>query len=89
MKTKLLAVLFLAGSSLFAGPRVFVGFGFGGYGPRYYAPPPVVYAAPYAAPYYDPYYYGPRYVYRPRAYFYGGPRYYGPRYYPRARYYRR
>jgi hypothetical protein len=54
MKTKLLAVLFLAGSSLFAGPRVFVGFGFGGYGPRYFSPPTVVYAAPYADPYSDP-----------------------------------
>lgn len=48
MKTKVLALLLLAGSSLFAGPRVFFGIGVGG---GYYAapppPPPVVsYAAP-------------------------------------------
>lgn len=52
MKTKLLALLLLAGSSVFAGPRVFVGIGFGGYG---YGPPEAVYAPPpppvvYAAP---------------------------------------
>lgn len=40
MKTKLLAVALLAGGSLFAAPRVYVGIGLG-------APPPVVaYAAP-------------------------------------------
>jgi len=49
MKSKLFAVLLLAGTSLFAGPRFAIGFGFG------YAPAPVrVYAAPpvaaYAAP---------------------------------------
>src|SRR5438105_10587491 len=37
MKTKLLAVLLLAGSSVFAGTRFFVGFGTGGYYPGYYA----------------------------------------------------
>ena len=43
MKSTLLAVLLLAGSTAFAGPRVFVGIGFGGYR----VPPPVVmYAAP-------------------------------------------
>ena len=53
MKTKLLALLVLAGSSLFAGPRVFVGVGFGAPAYGYYAPPPpvVTYAAPvYPAP---------------------------------------
>lgn len=43
MKTKLLAVLLLAGSSLFAAPRVFVGIGvgIGGYVGPAYAPPAV------------------------------------------------
>ena len=86
MKTKLLVLLFLAGSSMFAGPRVFVGFGFGApY--RYYAPPPVVTYAPAYPGYYSGYYYGPRYVRRP--YYYApppvrvwvGPRWYGGRYY--------
>ena len=93
MKTKLLAVLLLAGSSVFAGTRFFVGFGTGGYYPGYYAappPPPVVaYAPPAPGPGYawvGGYYYpvGPRYVWRSgywarRPY----PRAYwvGPRYY--------
>lgn len=38
MKGKLLALVFLAGSTMFAGPRVFVGVGIG------YAAPPPVYA---------------------------------------------
>jgi hypothetical protein len=42
MKTKLLAAVLLAGSSLFAAPGVVVGVGVGGYGP----PPPVVAYAP-------------------------------------------
>src|SRR5262252_1689227 len=69
MKTKLLALLFLAGSSMFAGTRFFVGFGVGGY----YPPPPpapvVTYVAPspgygyaYVPGYYYPY--GARYVWR-------------------------
>lgn len=97
MKTKLLALLFLAGSSMFAGTRFFVGIGVGGYGPRYYAPPPppvVAYAPPYPGPGYtwvEGYYYpvGPRYVWRAGYWArppYAGaywvrPRYYGPRYY--------
>ena len=46
MKSKLLAIAFLAGTvPMFAGPRVFFGVGFG------YAPAPVaVYAAPPVAP---------------------------------------
>jgi WXXGXW repeat (2 copies) len=39
MKTKLLGVMLLAGSSLFAETRFSIGIGVGGYG---YAPPPVV-----------------------------------------------
>jgi len=58
MKTKLIALSLLAGSSVFAGPRVAVGFGVG-VGPAYPAygyygapplPPPAAYVAP--APYY-------------------------------------
>ena len=72
MKTKLLALLLLAGSSMFAGPRVFFGIGFGGYGPGYYAPPPppppvVAYAAPVAP--------GPGYAWVPGYYYPAGPRY--------------
>ena len=40
MKTKLLAVLLLAGSSLFAAPRVVVGLGWGPPPARVYAVPP-------------------------------------------------
>jgi len=43
MKTKLAVLLLVAGSCAFAGPRFFVGFGFGGYR---VAPPPVVMYAP-------------------------------------------
>jgi hypothetical protein len=81
---------------MFAGTRVFLGIGLGGYGPGYYAPPPVVtYAVPVApGPEYawvPGYYYpvGPRYYWRagywaPRPYagaYWVGPRYYGHRYY--------
>lgn len=45
MKTKLIATLMLAGSSLFAGPRVFVGLNFGA---------PVVPVAPVAVAYATP-----------------------------------
>ncbi|MFY9724358.1 MAG: hypothetical protein WB579_15680 [Bryobacteraceae bacterium] len=60
MKTKLLAVLLLAGASAFAAPRGFFGIGFGGVRPVYtypaYVPAPVVaYApAPVAPAYYAP-----------------------------------
>src|SRR6266852_2053151 len=51
MKTKLLGVMLLAGSSLFAETHFSVGIGVGGYG---YAPPPVVaYAPPYPGPGYE------------------------------------
>jgi hypothetical protein len=84
MKSKLFAVLFLAGSSLFAGPRFGFGFGFG------YAPAPVpVYAAPpaplvaYAPPVVRPgytwvggYWYpaGPRWAWRGGYWYPAGPR---------------
>jgi hypothetical protein len=80
MKTKLFAILLLAGSSLFARTHISIGFGFGGYyppAPVYVAAPPPVYYAPpvrYAAPpcpgpnysWVDGYYYpaGPRYAWR-------------------------
>jgi hypothetical protein len=103
MKTKILALLLLAGGSVFAGPRVFFGVGIG-VGARYGyyapAPPPPLYgyAAPaYAAPGYGyswvPGYYdwaGARYA--SRAGYWAHPSYrgaywYAPRYYG-GRYYR-
>ena len=104
MKTKILAVLLLAGSCVFAGPRVFFGVGFGapGYSYGYYAPapPPVpygyatpVYAAPGYGYSYVPGYYdlvGPRYTWR--AGYWARPPYRGAFWYaPRyygSRYYR-
>jgi hypothetical protein len=93
MKTKLLALLLLASSSLFAGPRLFVGFGFGtGYG-YYPALPPAPVVTTYAAPYPGPgytwvagYYYpaGPRWAWRPgywAARPFAGAAWVGPRYY--------
>jgi hypothetical protein len=76
MKVKLLALLLLAGSTMFAGSRVFVGFGFGYVAPppvAVYAPPPapvVAYAPPAPGPGYSwigGYWYpsGPRYAWRP------------------------
>jgi hypothetical protein len=71
MKTKLLALILLAGGSLFARPHVFVGVGVGGFGYGYYAAPPpapiVAYAPPYPGPGYTfvgGYWYpaGPRYA---------------------------
>jgi len=58
MKSKLLALIFLAGTTVFAGPRIFVGFGLG-YAPApvaVYAPPPapvVAYAPPMPGPGYS------------------------------------
>jgi hypothetical protein len=49
MKTKLLALVLMASSAALAGPRIFVGFGFGAPAPlRVYAPPPAV---PYVTSY--------------------------------------
>jgi hypothetical protein len=59
MKSKLLAGLILAGSSLFAGPRIAVGVGFGAR-----APVAPVYGAPaYAGPAYVPPCPGPDYAF--------------------------
>ena len=95
MKTKVLALFLLAGGSLFAGTRVFVGIGVGapayrGYG--YYAPPPVVYAPPVAPGYswVDGYWYPVRGHYYWRSGYwsrpYGVRPLVGPRYYDRGRY---
>lgn len=75
MKGKLLATLFLAGTSLMAHPRLFVGVGIGyaapapvvAYGPP--PPPPVAYVPPSPGPGYswvDGYWYpvGPRWTWR-------------------------
>ena len=67
MKTKLLGVMLLAGSSLFAETHFSIGIGVGGHG--YAAPPVVAYAAPYPGDGYewiDGYWYqdGPRRLWR-------------------------
>ena len=99
MKTKLLALLLLAGSSVFAGTHISVGVGFGGGYGYYAAPPPPVPVVSYAAPYPGPsyawvggYYYpvGSRWAWRagywaPRPY--AGAYWVAPRYYGH-RYYR-
>ena len=78
MKTKLLILLLLAGSSLFARTRVFVSVGIGNAYPGYYGPPPV-YA--YAPP--------PAYVWVPGYWDYAGPsRYWHAGYYSDRPYYR-
>ena len=86
MKTKLFIMLLLAlaGTALFAAPRVVIGVGVGG-GYGYYAPPPIVYAPPvvYPAPVYNYGYYPYRPYYRPFA----GAIWVAPRYY-RHHYYR-
>ena len=97
MKTKLLALMILAGSSMFAGSHFYVGIGAGGYYPGYYyAPPPppppaVVYAPRPGYSWVPGYYYpsGPRYSWRAgywgrppyRGAYWVAPRYYGHRYY--------
>jgi hypothetical protein len=98
MKTRLFVLLLLAGTSMFAGPRVFFGVGIGypapvvAYAPP--PPPPVYYAPPVPGPGYSwvaGYYYpvGPRWAWhsgywgrRPFA----GARWVTPRYYG-GRYY--
>ncbi len=78
MKSKLLVLLLLAGtSSMFARTHISIGIGVGGYGPRYYAPRyyapayPAYYAPPVVA--YEPPCPGPGYSWVP-GYWYGGPR---------------
>jgi hypothetical protein len=66
MKGKLLALMLLAGGTMFAGSRVFFGVGIGVAAPppvAYYAPPPVAYYAPPPPPVaaYIPPYPGPGY----------------------------
>lgn len=79
MKSKLIATLLLAGSSLFAGPRIGIGIGIGvPFVPVAPAPvvvtPPVVAAIPPCP--------GPGYVWLGGAWvFRGGPAYVGPRYF--------
>ena len=94
MKTKLLALVFLAGTGLFAQPRAFLGARFG-YAPApvaVYAAPPapmVAYAAPVARPGYNwvgGYWYpaGPRWSWHAGYYArppYVGARWAAPRYY--------
>ncbi len=93
MKSKILALFLLAGSTMFAGTHVAFGIGIG-VGGGYYAPPPPAPLVAYAPPYYarpgyswvGGYWYpnGPRYVWhggywaRPP---YVGARWNGPRYY--------
>jgi len=96
MKIKLLALLLLAGGAVFAGPRLAIGVGVGGYygpAPVYaYAPPPVpvpAYVPPYPRPGYawvGGYYYpvGRRWGWRAGYWArppYVGARWYAPRYY--------
>ena len=76
MKTKLIATLLLAGSSLFAGPRIGIGIGIG----VPVAPAPVIVAPPVVAV--IPPCPGPGYVWLGGAWvFRGGPAYVGPRYF--------
>ncbi|HUB31560.1 MAG TPA: hypothetical protein VMA31_00980 [Bryobacteraceae bacterium] len=96
MRTRLLAMLLFAGATMFAGPRVAVGFGVPAPVVTYAPPPPaaVAYVPPMPGPGYSwvaGYYYpvGPRWAWRPgnwarapyaRAYWVA-PHYYGHRYY--------
>ena len=72
MKTRLLVLLLIVGSTMFAATRIVVGVGIGVGGPGYYAPAPVVaYAPPCPGP---GYYWVPGYRYRigPRILWRGG-----------------
>ena len=74
MKTKILALFLLAGTSMFAGTRFFVGVGVGGY----YPPAPVVAYAPPPAPvaYAAPVYVRPGYTWVAGYWYPSGPHYY-------------
>jgi WXXGXW repeat (2 copies) len=96
MKTKILALFLLAGSSMFAGTHFGIGISVGG---GYYPPAPIVAYSPPPAPVYVPRYYarpgyawvngywypsGPRYVWHAGYYAqppYVGAYWVGPRYY--------
>src|ERR1043165_7396281 len=85
MKTKLLGLMLLAGSAMFAAPRVSVAIGFGGGG--YYPPPAYAYAPPCP---------GPGYTWVEGAWYFEGPRrlwrngyWPAPAYVPTVRYYDR
>ncbi|HEX3877135.1 MAG TPA: hypothetical protein VHW24_09125 [Bryobacteraceae bacterium] len=94
MKSKLLALMLLAGGAAMAGPRLYFGFGFGAPAPvAVYAPPPAQVVTAYMPPapganytwiagYYAPY--GARWTWRagywaPRPFV--GARFVAPRYY--------
>ncbi|MBV8847086.1 MAG: YXWGXW repeat-containing protein [Bryobacterales bacterium] len=96
MKTKILALLLLGATSMFAGPRWSIGIGVGGFAPfgGFYAaaPPPAPFVAPapaFASPgftWIPGYYYpvGPRWVWRAGYWArppYAGAVWVGPRYY--------
>jgi hypothetical protein len=74
MKTKLLAIMLLAGSAAIAGPRFFFGINLGA--PVYYAPAPVVAYAPPPPPvtYYAPPAPGPGYSWIAGYWYPAGPR---------------
>jgi len=77
MKTKLIATLMLAGTSLFAGPRFGIGVGIGVPAPVVVAPAPVVVAPPVVTTYVPPCP-GPGYVWLGGSWvFRGGPGFYG------------
>ena len=96
MKSKLLVMMLLAGSSLFAGTHFSIGVGIGVPGYWVAPPPPVTYYAPPPRPgpgyaWVGGYWYpvGPRYYWRAGYWsippyagaYWVGPRYYGHRYY--------
>jgi hypothetical protein len=84
MKTKLFATLLLAGSSLFAAPRIGIGIGIGVPAPVVVAPPVVAYVPPCPGPGYV--WIGGSWVFRGapgviRPGYFHGPVYGGPRYF--------
>jgi hypothetical protein len=75
MKTKLFALLLLAGGSLFARGHVSIAVGVGAYPYPYYAPAPVYYAPPPPVMAYRPPYPGPGYTWVSGYWYPVGPRY--------------
>jgi hypothetical protein len=78
MKTKLIATLLLAGSSLFAAPRIRFGVGIGVPAPVVVAPPIVAYAPPCPGPGYS--WIGGSWVFVGGGHFYDRDHYRGPVY---------